>query len=192
MTAFFCLSLQISGRDILCYIRGMNWILTRAAAAMVSTLPLLAACSDKRVDAGLTGPDKVTAIIRSGPASQEPFFFSEITINQSGRAALSMQNTKGLLPTKIAELPSGSFESIAMDLAEFRRATGHARSECRGISDAGPVTVSWRYTNGRVGSYSVQLGCPQPYERRFLKVATSLGSRVGLQSSIDRAPKPQW
>lgn len=191
MTIRFCSSSQISGHDIVCYICGMNRYFLRAAAAVVCTLPLLAACSDKRADAGLIGSDKVTTITQSGPASLEPVFFSQITIDQSGRAALSMQNTQGPLSTKKVELPSGSFESIALDLADFRRATGHARSECRGHSDAGPVTVSWRYTSGRVGSYSVQPGCQQPYEQRFLQVATSLGSRVGLQSSMDRAPKPQ-
>lgn len=169
----------------------MNRAFTSATAVAVSSLSLLAACSDKRADAGLIGSDQVIAITRSGPASLEPFFFSEITIEQSGRATLSMQNAAGMLPTKIVEAPGGSFERIAMDLADFRRGEGSARSECGGISGAGPMTVSWRYASGRVGSYSVQPGCSQRHERRFLETAASIARSLGLQSSIDRATTPK-
>lgn len=157
---------------------------------MVSSLPLLAACSDKRADAGLVGSDRVIAITRSGPGSLEPVFLSEVTIDPSGRAMLSMENAEGRLPITIVRSPRGSFESIANDLADFRRDAGHARSDCKGGSDSGTMTVSWRYASGRVGSYSVMPGCSRRHERRFLNTAASIARRVGLQHLIDRAPKP--
>lgn len=162
-----------------------------AVPALVSILPLLLSCSDKRADAGLTGPDRVTTITKSGPASLEPLFFSEVTIDQSDRAVVSMQTAKGHLPNRSVLAPRGSFESIAEDLADFRRVKDGARSDCRGITDAGQVTVSWHYASGSVGSYSVQPGCARRDEQRFLETARSIARRVGLQSWIDRAPNPQ-
>ena len=169
----------------------MSFTLKMSVLASGSGLLLLAACSDKRADAGLTGTDQITSISKSGPGSLEPVFFYKITVDRSGRTTLSMENAKGRLPTRVVEVPSGTFESIAVDLAELRRFAGRARSECGGISDAGPVTVRWRYASGRVGSYSVMPGCSQRGDRRFLEAAASIARRVGLEPLIDRAPTPQ-
>jgi hypothetical protein len=165
----------------------MSWGFTRTATAALGGLSLLAACSDKRADAGLVGSDRVIAITRSGPASMEPFFFSEVTINWSGKALLSMRNSEGRLPTTVVQSSVSSFESIAMNLADFRRVAGSERSWCGGMSDVGTMTVSWHYASGREGSYSVQPGCSQRHEKRFLKTAASISRRVCLQSLIDRA-----
>jgi hypothetical protein len=157
---------------------------------MLAALPPLVACTDKRSDAGLKGPDKIIAITKYGPGSLEPIFVSEITIDQLDRAVLRMQNVNGNLPVKIVSAPSGTFERIALDLADFRRSDDRARSDCGGVTDNGPVTVSWHYASGKVGSYSVQTGCPRRHERRFLEAAASIARRVGLQSAISKAPKP--
>ena len=162
----------------------------KATIGVVSILFLVTSCSDERADAGLIGSDRVSAIVASGPASVEPFFFSEIRIDQSDQASLSMKNSNGDLATRTVNSPRGSFAKIARELADFRLVTGHARSMCAGISDAGSVTVHWHYASGKVSSYSVQPGCQQHDEKRFLEAAASIGRRVGLQSWIDRAPKP--
>lgn len=169
----------------------MRWPFLKTAAAILTNLMLATACSDKRAEAGLTGSDRVTAITWTGPVSLEPLFSSEVTIEPSGRAILSMQNSNGRLPTKVVQSPGGSFKSIAMDLADFRSVAGIIKiSKCEGFTDSGPTTVSWHYASGRLGSYSVMPGCQQRHERSFLKTAASITRRVGLQSFVDRAPYP--
>jgi hypothetical protein len=136
----------------------------RAVVVMVGSLSLLAACSDKRADAGLVGADQLISITRSGPASLEPFFSSKVTIDGSGHATLSVENAKGHLPIKMVKASRSSFENVAFELADFRPAQGNVQSECRGYSDAGPVTISWHYASGREDSYSAQPGCRLRHE----------------------------
>lgn len=162
----------------------------KAAVAMASILLMLASCNDKSAEAGLTGPNRITGIPWS-VASGEPFFSAEITIDRLDRAKLSMENANGRLPDRVVQSPSGSFESIAKDLADFRPLHGNKRSDCRGYSDAFPVTINWRYERGNVTSYSARPGCPRPDEQRFLEAAASIASRVHLQSWINQASIPR-
>jgi hypothetical protein len=172
-----------------CYAASMTEAAKKIVLAMICLCPQATSCSDTRFDAGLDGRNRIVAITWSA-VSGEPFLSTQITVDKWDRAKLVMRNANGPLPVQTVRAPNGSFETIAMKLAQFRQVHRDVRSECRGYSDTFPITIRWHYENGDKGSYSAKPGCALQDEQRFLQAATSIAIQVGLRTSILKAPTP--